>query len=235
VSNGQHTMKNCFEPVAGEAANFAPLSELLGKPAEAALPGRRYVGQLSPVAEEFDEALLRRVRTCPVSRPPLPAAIHTMFPPAGDGARQGPPLRRQFDTGVAEPPTIAPRLLVHVGLGLRRLAPLAPRMQVALAVGTAIDDGLDVIAGPRVAGTEPAAGTEPVMQPALFRRVALLVIIRFLASDPSVLASCLFGLPGRWSRSARDMPNVSEAILRRPRPLTGVDLPPERSALIRRS
>lgn len=33
-------------------------------------------------------------------------------------------------------------------------------MQVALAVGVAVDDGLDVIAGPGVAGTERAAAAE---------------------------------------------------------------------------
>ena len=66
------------------------------------------------------------------------------------------PLRRQFDSGVAEPPPVRSRLLVHVGLSLRRLAPLAQRMQVALAVQAAVDDGLDVIAGPGVAGAELA-------------------------------------------------------------------------------
>jgi hypothetical protein len=48
-----------------------------------------------------------------------------------------------------KPLAIAPRLLVHVGLGLGRLAPFAERMKVALAVGTAVDDGDDVIAGPQ--------------------------------------------------------------------------------------
>jgi hypothetical protein len=46
---------------------------------------------------------------------------------------------------------------VHVGLRLRRLAPLAQRVQVALAVGAAIDDGLDVIAGPGIAWAKRAA------------------------------------------------------------------------------
>jgi hypothetical protein len=46
-------------------------------------------------------------------------------------------------------------------------------MQIALAVGAAVDHGPDVIAGPGSAGTELAAGTELVMQPALFRRVAI--------------------------------------------------------------
>jgi hypothetical protein len=43
----------------------------------------------------------------------------------------------------------------------------------------------------------------------------------------AIPASCLFGLPGRWSRSARAMLDVSEAILSQPSPLSGVDPPPE--------
>ena len=48
-----------------------------------------------------------------------------MLPPAGEGARQRATLRRKLDAGVAEPLAVAPRLLVNVGLRLRRLAPLA--------------------------------------------------------------------------------------------------------------
>jgi hypothetical protein len=108
-----------------------------------------------------------------LSRPPLPTTIHAMLPPARMGAGQRPPLRRQLDALMAEPLAVAPRLLVHVGLGLRRLAPLTQGMQVALAVQAAVDDGLDVIAGPGIAGTKRAAGTELVTPPALFGRVAL--------------------------------------------------------------
>jgi hypothetical protein len=78
------------------------------------------------------------------SRPPFPRAIHPMSPPARECARQGPALRRDLDASVAEPPPVAPRLLVHVGLRLRGLAPLAERMQVALAVGAAVDPATDI-------------------------------------------------------------------------------------------
>jgi hypothetical protein len=41
-------------------------------------------------------------------------------------------------------PALAPRLLVDVGLCFRRLEPLAERMQVALAVGAAVDPATDI-------------------------------------------------------------------------------------------
>jgi hypothetical protein len=70
------------------------------------------------------------------------------------GRRSQPPSMRRFHplANVPEPPAVAPRLLVHISLGLRRLAPFAERMQVALAVRPAVDDGLNVVAGPGVAG-----------------------------------------------------------------------------------
>jgi hypothetical protein len=80
-----------------------------------------------------------------------------MLPRAGEGARQRAALRSQLDAGMAEPLAVAPRFLVHVGLRLRRLAPLAQGVQVALAVRAAVDNGDDVIAGPGVARTERAA------------------------------------------------------------------------------
>jgi hypothetical protein len=58
---------------------------------------------------------------------------------------------------MSEPLVINPRLLLHVGLGLGRLAPLAERMEIALAVRSAVDDGDDVVAGPGIARAEEAA------------------------------------------------------------------------------
>jgi hypothetical protein len=89
-------------------------------------------------------ASLTRSRAAAPTRHPC---IHAVLPSAGDGAGQGAPLRGQLYAGVTKPPAVAPRLLMHVGLGLRRLAPLAEWMQVAHVVGAAVDDGLDVIAG----------------------------------------------------------------------------------------
>jgi hypothetical protein len=83
-----------------------------------------------------------------------------MFPAAGDRSGERAALGRQLDAGVAKPLAVTPRLLVHVDRGLQRLAPLAERMQVALAVGPAIDDGLDVIAGPGIARAKRAAAAQ---------------------------------------------------------------------------
>jgi hypothetical protein len=83
-----------------------------------------------------------------------------MFPAAGDRSGERAALGRQLDAGVAKPLAVAPRLLVDVDRGLQRLAPFAERMQVALAVGAAVDDGLDVVAGPGVARAKGAATAE---------------------------------------------------------------------------
>jgi hypothetical protein len=100
-------------------------------------------------------------------------ASRALPPPAGEGARQRPPLRGQFDARVPEPPPVAPRFLVHVGLGLRRLTPFAHWMQVVPAAGASIDHGLDVVAGPGVTGAElaPRAGRRSILDTSNVQRL----------------------------------------------------------------
>ena len=74
-----------------------------------------------------------------------------MLPPAGERAGQRPSLRHQLDPGAAEPPAVDPRVFVDVGLGVRRLTPFAERMEISVPVGSAVDEGNDVITGPPVA------------------------------------------------------------------------------------
>jgi hypothetical protein len=66
--------------------------------------------------------------------PSLPPAIHPVLLPTREGAKQRPPRGLELDPGVPDPPAVDPRLLLHVGLRLWRLAPLAQRMEVALPV-----------------------------------------------------------------------------------------------------
>jgi hypothetical protein len=61
---------------------------------------------------------------------------------------------------VAKPLMVGPRLLLHVGLGLRRLAPFAERMEVDLPVWSAVNDRVDVVACPGVARAEGASAAE---------------------------------------------------------------------------
>jgi hypothetical protein len=70
------------------------------------------------------------------------------------------------DAGMPKSLAVAPRLLVQVGLRFQRFAPLAERMQVALAVGAAIDDGSDVVARPGIPRAKRAAAAEAGIAPA---------------------------------------------------------------------